>query len=73
MEAAGGAFQVALKGGYVTSATMSTLITMALQNAKRVAIEAGYVTPETAAEIIAKANAQAKNLLEKVDAKKPAR
>ena len=73
MEAAGGAFQVALKGGYVTSATMSTLITMALQNARRVAVEAGYVTPETAAEIIAKANAQAKNLLEKVDAKKPAR
>ncbi len=73
MEAAGGAFQVALKGGYVTSATMSTLITMALQNARRVAVEAGYVTPETAAEIIAKANAQVKNLLEKVDAKKPAR
>jgi large subunit ribosomal protein L10 len=73
MEAAGGAFQVALKGGYVTSATMSTLITMALQNARRVAVEAGYVTPETAAEIIAKANAQAKSLLEKVDAKKPAR
>jgi len=73
MEAAGGAFQVALKGGYVTSATMSTLITMALQNAKRVAVEAGYVTPETAAEIITKANAQAKSLLEKVDAKKPAR
>jgi large subunit ribosomal protein L10 len=73
MEAAGGAFQVALKGGYVTSATMSTLITMALQNAKRVAVEAGYVTPETSAEIIAKANAQAKSLLEKVDAKKPAR
>ena len=72
MEAAGGAFQVALKGGYVTSATVPTLITMALQSAKRVAVEAGYVTPETAAEIIAKANAQAKSLQQKVDAKKPA-
>ena len=72
MEAAGGAFQVALAGEYVTTATAPTLVTMALQNAKRVAVEAGYVTPDTAAEIIAKANAQAKSLQEKVDAKKPA-
>ncbi len=72
MEAAGGAFQVALAGEYVTAATAPTLVTMALQNAKRVAVEAGYITPDTAAEIIAKANAQAKSLQEKVDAKKPA-
>jgi hypothetical protein len=45
---------------------------MAQQQAKMVAVEAGYVTPATAAEIIAKANAQAKSLLGKVDAKKPA-
>jgi large subunit ribosomal protein L10 len=72
MEAAGGAFQVALAGEYVTAATATTLVMMALQNAKRVAVEAGYVTPDTAADIIAKANAQAKSLQEKVDAKKPA-
>jgi large subunit ribosomal protein L10 len=71
MEAAGGAFQVALAGEYVTAATATTLVMMALQNAKRVAVEAGYITPDTAAEIIAKANAQAKSLQEKVDAKKP--
>jgi large subunit ribosomal protein L10 len=73
MDAAGGAFQVALRGEYVTAATAPTLVTMALQNAKRVAVEAGYVTPDTATEIIAKANAQAKSLQEKVDAKKPAK
>jgi large subunit ribosomal protein L10 len=73
MDAAGGAFQVALMGEYVTAATAPTLVTMALQNAKRVAVEAGIVTPDTAAEIIAKANAQAKSLKEKVDAKKSAK
>jgi len=72
MEAAGGAFAVALKGAYVTPATAPTLLGMALQQAKAVAVEAGYVTPDTAAEIIAKANAQAKSLQEKVDAKKTA-
>ncbi len=72
MEAVGGAFQVALASEYVTAQTAPTLVTMALQNAKRVAVEAGYITPDTAAEIIAKANAQAKSLQEKVDAKKPA-
>jgi large subunit ribosomal protein L10 len=69
MDAAGGAFQVALKGEYVTSTTVPTLITMALNSAKRVAVEAGYVTPDTAVEIIAKANAQAKSLQQKVNAK----
>ena len=69
MEAAGGAFQVALKGEYVTSTTVPTLIAMALNSAKRVAVEAGYVTPNTAAEIITKVNAQAKSLQQKVDAK----
>ena len=73
MEAAGGAFQVALAGEYITATTAPTLVTMALQNAKRVAVEAGIVMPETAEEIIAKANAQAKSLKEKVDAKKPAK
>src|SRR4030042_2470265 len=68
MEAAGGAFQVALKGEYATPTTVPTLITMALKSAKMVAVEAGYVTPDTAAEIIAKANAQAKSLQQKVDA-----
>jgi large subunit ribosomal protein L10 len=72
MDAASGAFQVALRGEYVTAETASTLVTMALQNAKRVAVEAGFVIPETVAEIIAKANAQAKSLQGKVDAKKPA-
>jgi len=72
MEAAGGAFAVALKGAYVTPATAPTLLGMALQQAKAVAVEAGYVTPDTAAEIITKANAQAKSLQEKVDAKKTA-
>lgn len=72
MEAAGGAFSVALKGAYVTPATAPTLLGMALQQAKAVAVEAGYVTPETAADIIAKASAQAKSLQAKVDAKKPA-
>ena len=72
MEAAGGAFAVALKGAYVTPATAPTLLGMALQQAKAVAVEAGYVTPDTAAEIIAKANAQAMSLQEKVDAKKTA-
>jgi len=72
MEAHGGAFSVALKGVYVSSATAPTLLSFAQQNAKMVAVEAGYVTPATAAEIIAKANAQAKSLLGKVDAKKPA-
>jgi large subunit ribosomal protein L10 len=71
MEAAGGAFQIALAGEYITATTTPTLVTMAFQNAKRVAIEAGIITPETAPEIIAKANAQAKSLQEKVDAKKP--
>lgn len=71
MEAAGGAFQIALVGEYVTATTTPMLVTMAFQNAKRVAIEAGIITPETAAEIISKANAQAKSLQEKVDAKKP--
>ena len=71
MEAASGAFQVALAGEYITATTAPALVTMALQNAKRVAVEAGIVTPETAAEIIAKANAQAKSLQEKVDANKP--
>jgi large subunit ribosomal protein L10 len=69
MDAYGGAFQVALKSEYVSAATASTLIGLALQNAKMVAIEAGYVTQDTVAEIIAKANAQAKNLQAKVDAK----
>jgi large subunit ribosomal protein L10 len=73
MEAAGGAFQVALAGEYITATTAPTLVTMALQNAKRVAVEAGIVMLETAEEIIAKANAQAKSLKEKVDAKKPAK
>jgi large subunit ribosomal protein L10 len=72
MEAHGGAFSVALKGVYVSSATAPTLLSFAQQNAKMVAVEAGYVTPATAAEIIAKANAQAKSLLGKVDAKKTA-
>jgi len=72
MDAHGGAFQVALKGAYVSSSTAPTLLSMAQQQAKMVAVEAGYVTPDTAAEIIAKANAQAKSLLGKVDAKKPA-
>jgi large subunit ribosomal protein L10 len=72
MDAHGGAFSVALKGGYVSSSTAPTLLSMAQQQAKMVAVEAGYVTPDTAAEIIAKANAQAKSLLGKVDAKKPA-
>jgi large subunit ribosomal protein L10 len=72
MEAAGGAFAVALKGAYVTPTTAPTLLSMAMQQAKAVAVEAGYVTPDTAAEIIAKANAQAKSLKEKVDAKKTA-
>ncbi|MGD0802522.1 MAG: 50S ribosomal protein L10 [Candidatus Bathyarchaeia archaeon] len=72
-DAASGAFQVALRGEYLTTLTTPTLVTMALQNAKRVAIDAGYITPDTAAEIIAKANAQAKSLLEKVDAKKPSK
>jgi large subunit ribosomal protein L10 len=71
MDAAGGAFQVALKGEYVTAVTAPTLVTMAYQNAKKVAVEAGFVAPETAAEIIAKANAQAKSLKAKIDAKKP--
>jgi len=71
MDAAGGAFQVALKGEYVTAETAPTLVTMAYQNAKKVAVEAGFVAPETAAEIIAKANAQAKSLKAKIDAKKP--
>jgi large subunit ribosomal protein L10 len=70
MEAAGGAFSVALKGVYVNSATAPTLLSMAQQQAKMVAVEAGYVTPATAAEIIAKAAAQAKSLQGKVDAKK---
>ncbi len=72
MEAAGGAFAVALEGAYVTPATAPTLLGMAMQRAKSVAVEAGYVTPDTAADIIAKASAQAKSLQEKVDAKKTA-
>ncbi|MCX6647771.1 MAG: 50S ribosomal protein L10 [Candidatus Bathyarchaeota archaeon] len=72
MEAAGGAFSVALKGAYVSTATAPTLLSMAQQQAKMVAVEAGYVTPDTAADIIAKANAQAKSLQGKVDAKKTA-
>ena len=72
MEAAGGAFAVALKGAYVSPETAPTLLSMAQQQAKVVAVEAGYVTPDTAAEIIAKANAQAKSLQEKVAAKKTA-
>ncbi len=72
MEAAGGAFAVALKGPYVTPTTAPTLLSMAMQQAKAVAVEAGYVTPDTAAEIIAKANAQAKSLQDKIDAKKTA-
>jgi len=71
MDAHGGALQVAIKSEYVSAATASTLISLALQNAKTVAVEAGYVTQNTVAEIIAKANAQAKNLQAKVDAKKP--
>jgi len=70
MEAAGGAFSVALKGAYVNSATAPTLLSMAQQQAKLVAVEAGYVTPATTADIIAKAAAQAKSLQGKVDAKK---
>ncbi len=70
MEAAGGAFSVALKSAYVNSATAPTLLSMAQQQAKLVAVEAGYVTPATAADIIAKAAAQAKNLQGRVDAKK---
>lgn len=73
MEAAGGAFSVALKGAYVSTATAPTLLSMAQQQAKMVAVEAGYVTPDTAADIIAKANAQAKSLQGKVDAAKPAK
>ena len=72
MEAAGGAFAVALKGAYVSPTTAPRLLSMAQQQAKAVAVEAGYVTPDTAAEIIAKANAQAKSLQEKVVAKKTA-
>jgi large subunit ribosomal protein L10 len=72
MEAAGGAFSVALKGAYVTPTTAPTLLSMAQQQAKAVAVEAGYVTPATAMEIIAKAAAQAKSLQGKVDEKKTA-
>jgi large subunit ribosomal protein L10 len=71
MDAYSSAFQVALKGAYVSTSTIPILLSAALQNAKMVAVEAGYITPETASEIIAKANAQAKSLQKKVDAAKP--
>jgi large subunit ribosomal protein L10 len=72
MDAAGGAFAVALMGAYVSPETAPRLLSMAQQQAKAVAVEAGYVTPDTAADIIAKAAAQAKSLQDKVDAKKTA-
>jgi large subunit ribosomal protein L10 len=72
MDAAGGAFAVALMGAYVSPETAPRLLSMAQQQAKVVAVEAGYVTPDTAVDIIAKTAAQAKSLQDKVDAKKTA-
>ena len=60
------AFQVALKAAYPTSATIATLLSMAMQNARNVALEASYLTSETASELVAKVNAQAVSLAKAV-------
>lgn len=56
------AFHVALKAAFPTTQTLTTLIGMVDQNARRVASEAGYATPETVKELIAKAQIQAVTL-----------
>jgi len=66
MNAHSGAFQVALKAAYPTTATISSLLSLASQNARRVAVEAEYPTKETIAELIAKTNSQALNLAKMV-------
>lgn len=64
------AFQIALKGSYVSVASAPTLLSIAFQNAKTVAVSAGYITSETGTEIIANAFAKAKSLQAKVNAAK---
>jgi len=61
-----GAFQVALKAAYPTSVTITSLLSIAAQNARRVAVGASYLTKGTSAEIIAKVNAQALSLAKAV-------
>lgn len=56
------AFHVALKSAFPTTQTLTTLIGMVDQNARRVASEAGYATPENVKELIAKAQIQAVTL-----------
>jgi large subunit ribosomal protein L10 len=60
------AFQVAVNAAYPISATMSTLLSLAAQNARKIALEAAYTTPDTATELITKSNAQALNLAKMV-------
>jgi large subunit ribosomal protein L10 len=66
MAAFSGAFQVALKAAYPTSVTITPLLSLAAQNARRVAVGASYLTKETSAEVIAKVNAQALSLAKAV-------
>jgi hypothetical protein len=46
--------------------TITPLLSLAAQNARRVAVGASYLTKETSAEVIAKVNAQALSLAKAV-------
>jgi large subunit ribosomal protein L10 len=60
------AFQIALKAAYPTASTISTLLSLAMQNARKVAIEAEYLTKDIIADLIVKVNSQAVNLAKMV-------
>jgi large subunit ribosomal protein L10 len=68
-QAVGGAFKVAVEAAYITSATIQSVITRALQQARSVAIESEWPTPQTIKQLITKADAQAKSLAKNVGKK----
>jgi large subunit ribosomal protein L10 len=53
------AFQVSLKSAYTTPQTVSTLLSIGAQNAKKVALVASYASPDTIKELMVKALSQA--------------
>jgi large subunit ribosomal protein L10 len=60
------AYQVALKVAYPTTSTIVTLLSLAMQNAKKVAMDAEYITNDIIFDLIVKVNSQAVNLAKMV-------